>query len=144
MNLPDPFEERLGRVPLRQAPSSLRAHVLHAARPTPSLSAQRGSMRPGGWMGQWFWPNPIAWGALGLAWLAIALLNLIALESPDHASGQRAQSRVSPAWTAALREQRKMLHSLLEDPPLAGQLVEPGPGAQLWPSRQNSGARTLA
>jgi hypothetical protein len=45
---------------------------------------------------------------------------------------------MSRAWTVAIREQRALLHSLLQEPAAAPLPPEPGPDAQLW-RRENEG-----
>jgi hypothetical protein len=130
MNSSDPFEERLARTPLRPPPSSLREQVLQAAgRAAPDL-AHPLQTRMWAWFAAWLWPHPAAWATLGLAWMVVILLNVAALDSAGAVPRQRVQSRVSPAWTAALHEQRALLHSLLQDPSPAALPPEPGPDAQ--------------
>ena len=130
MNSPDSFEERLRRTPLRQAPAGLRVQVLAAPRRAPAAPGSAvDSMRE--WILQKLWPHPAAWGALGFAWLLVVCLNLAALEQSGPAPARRANAPASPAWTAALREQRALLRSLLQEPPSLAVLPEERPGAQL-------------
>ena len=131
MNSPDSFEHRLARTPFREAPSSLREQVLRGLEAAPTAPrARTNSIRS--WVASWFWPHPVAWGTLGLAWIAIGLLSIAGTDGPENVSAPRLQRRVSPAWTAMLREQRALLTRLLQDPPAATLPSEPAPGAQLW------------
>jgi hypothetical protein len=129
MNSLDSFEERLQRTPFREAPASLRRQVLqNLESASPSQTAN--SIRV--WIASWLWPHPVAWGTLGLAWIAVGLLSLGAMDVSDSAVAQGPGRRVSPAWTTMLREQRAMLNSLLQDPPVVALPPQPAPGVQLW------------
>ena len=131
MNSPDPLEQRLARTPFRQAPPSLRRQVLQglaAAPPTSPGIPDRIRARIAGWL----WPHPVAWGALGLAWIVVGWLSLASIDARPGVPPQQLERRILPAWTAMLREQRALLNSLLEDPPPPALPEGRAPGAQLW------------
>jgi hypothetical protein len=136
MNSPDPFEERLRRTPFREAPASLRRDVLSSAECTTDWA--RSPIRA--WLASWTWPHRMAWASLGLAWVIILVLNLAALETGENRSEEKVPPRVSPALTAAVREQRALLDRLLQEPTAAAQPSRPGPDAGLWRDRRGGGA----
>jgi hypothetical protein len=121
----DPFEELLARQPLQPPPAWLRANILRQARPPqPRTLAEL--------VRDWLWPHPVAWGALALAWIAVVTLSYpIFVSGPEGpALAQRAPAS-SPAVSAQLREQRALLHSLLDVAPEEAVPTEPRPGAHL-------------
>ena len=131
MNSPDPFEERLRRTPFCQAPASLRREVLEAARAV--AAPPRGATNPFRvWLASWRGPHRMAWGVLGIAWLFIVWLNLSALAMGGSAPPRRLEPRVSPAVITALREQRALRQSLLQEPAPALAPSAPGAGAGVW------------
>jgi hypothetical protein len=66
----------------------------------------------------------------------ILTLNLAALEMGDRVPSRRVDSRVSPALLAALREQRALRETLLQEPGPGALPSGPGPGAGLWWDRR--------
>jgi hypothetical protein len=141
MNSRDPFEERLRRTPFRQPPPALRAPVLQAGQTPPAPASNAAPSSLWIWITNCLWPHPVAWGTLGLAWLVILALSLASVDGPDAGAPRRPQSVVAPALTAALRQQRAMLQTLLQDSTSVTLVPEPGPGAQLW---QPEDSRKLA
>ncbi len=137
MNSRDPFEDRLAQTPFRDAPASLREQVLRAAVPGSAESTRSPLLQAWLWLLNSLWPHPIAWGTIGVAWIIVVGLNLAAFEETPKGSTRTSQTRVSPAWTAALRAQRALLQSLLQDPPVAP-ATEPAPGAQFRPDSYDS------
>jgi hypothetical protein len=85
------------------------------------------------WLKAWLWPHPAAWGALGVAWLAVLLLSASALNTSDIGARQPFDGVVSPDWTAALRQQRALLQSLVEDAPVPAPPPARGSGASCRP-----------
>jgi len=138
MNSLDPFEKRLARTPIRQAPGSLRHRILEVAAQnaaarlnTNSHGTAAVSLRT--WFARCLCPGPVAWGTLGVAWAIVLLLNLSASSILDPGATRPHPARIPRAWTVALQEQRAMLQSLLHEPlPAAVLPAEPGPDAQLW------------
>jgi hypothetical protein len=139
MNSLDPFEERLRQIPFKEAPVSLRREILRAARA--STAPERSDVNPiRSWFESWSWAHRVAWATLGFAWVVVLLLNFAAFEIGKSAPDERVQRRVSPALTAALREQRALLDRLLAEPSEPARLSTPGPDAGLWWNRRLEGS----
>ena len=136
MNSHDPFEERLRQIPFREAPASLRREVLGVDR-SATACAWRDANPVGAWLKNWRWPHRIAWATLGLAWILILLVNLAALDIEGSTPPRRVEQRISPALTAALREQRALRDSLLQESVPSGQPALPGPDAGFWWDRRS-------
>lgn len=128
----DDFEQHLRRQPLRPVPPDWREEILRVARanapvadgdgeavepPGPTASRVATSRPPGHSLvfalgcrlRDWLWPNPVAWGALAVCWVAIVTLNVAALPS----SAERAEARVSGRIAAAY-------YSIVQSPGYAG------------------------
>ena len=88
------FEHQLSRQPLRQLPPEWRAGILSGAATIVAPS----------WTWQsWFWPSPIAWGALAAVWVGIFLFNGsgVADSAPMAAGGAPASSPSTPLYAFA-------------------------------------------
>lgn len=67
-----PFEQRLAAIPRTPPPDELRDRILAAARP----ARRHGFALLLGWVRAILsFPHPLAWGAVGAAWMVIAILN---------------------------------------------------------------------
>jgi hypothetical protein len=62
------LERMIRETPLREPPADLRAAILSAAR-RPPVTAERSDWRA------LFWPSPLAWAALALLWVGMAILD---------------------------------------------------------------------
>lgn len=116
----DEFEQFLSKQPLPSIPPKWRRELLTLA--TPSVRQP--------WWREWLWPSPVAWAALGCAWLAIVILNLAARQPAEVTA-----KRTRPAATdiaLAFAEQRRLLAELTlpETTPRRPQ-VKPGPRSEL-------------
>jgi hypothetical protein len=91
------FENQLQRQPMREVPPHWRARIMAAAQPAPNS-----------W-GEWLFPSPRAWAALGAAWVVIIVLHLATPDAPAR--------RISYSGTAQsfdmLKEQQVMMAKLL-------------------------------
>jgi len=75
------FEHQLSRQPLREPPPEWRAGI---------LSGDAKIVEPSCTWQSWFWPSPVAWGALAAVWVGVFLFNgsgsaAPALLAADHA-----------------------------------------------------------
>lgn len=61
------FERQLSNQPLRPPPAEWRAAILSGA-------AKIVAPAPWTWR-DWFWPSPIAWGALAAVWVAVFFID---------------------------------------------------------------------
>jgi hypothetical protein len=115
----EPFEQRLGRQPLRPVPSDWRAGILHAAQ-TVHVKEKSGRLPAAGQTG-WrqvvghelkalFWPNPKAWAGLAAVWALIAIINFSMRDTTPQTAEKSPPP--SPAAVAELRNQQRMFVEL--------------------------------
>ncbi len=97
----DGFEELLMRQTLRPAPPGWRDDILRAARPPVAATAGRAAGRTfAGWLREWLWPSPVAWGALAACWVAIMALDRAAAPGAQELARARQDLRVAVAASA--------------------------------------------
>ncbi len=93
---PDDFEQHLRRQPLNAPPAHWRDEILGAALEFPArgrgLTTGPSLVKS---LRDWLWPRPLAWGALGAAWIAIFALNSAAAPNPAELAQARAGARVA-------------------------------------------------
>ena len=89
------FDQQLSRQPLRQPPAAWRADILAAA-------GKIGAAPTWTWR-DWFWPSPIAWGALTAVWVGAFVLGGSAESSSLSSAGenQAAAPTVTPLYAFA-------------------------------------------
>lgn len=127
MNEHEPFEKRLQRQPLREAPSAWREEILSAARqPQPSRDASGVTWHSlfanlNSRLSTLLWPHPQAWAGLAAAWVLICALNFAYREAAPPASAHRV-SLPSPQMRELLRAQGQLLAELVEETPVAGRV----------------------
>lgn len=61
------------------------------------------------WLGEWFWPSPIAWGAVAAAWMAVIVFFTLSLRDSPPAVQMANQT---PAAMEAVRERVRMVAEL--------------------------------
>ena len=83
----DEFEKRLKKQTIRSIPTEWREEILKTTssegKTTEKLTKSRAT--PSLWR-QWFWPSPIAWGALAAMWVVIIGLNMATPRPPGSAN----------------------------------------------------------
>jgi hypothetical protein len=129
MNENEPFEKRLQRQPLREAPFAWRAEILAHARACRDESrvanpASRVTSRFSilyQQLSTLLWPHPRAWAGLAAAWVLICALNLAYREDAPPASAHRVVPP-SPQMRELLRAQEQLLAELVEEPAVAGRV----------------------
>ena len=119
MNRDEPFEQRLQRQPLREAPSAWREEILVAASAAAGSRPSTLDARPVFWWRELFWPCPQAWAALASVWLLVLGLNFVSREpSPQRVARHTAPP--SPQMRELLKQQERLFAELvgpLEKPP---------------------------
>ena len=65
------FERKLSQQTFRAPPADLREAIFGPAEAPPAVTEPpRGTWR------DWFWPSPLAWGALAALWIVFAVLSM--------------------------------------------------------------------
>jgi hypothetical protein len=78
----------------------------------PGYSERTADVRPC-WL-DWFWPRPVAWGAIAAAWIVVAAIHLATPDvEPRHVASTPFLVR-SPENLAALQEQQRLFAELLD------------------------------
>lgn len=133
---PDSFEQKLQRQPLRQLPEQWRGEILRAAQAArataePADIRQSATASVPAWCREWFWPSPVAWGALATVWVLIAFLKLSAPASSFVAAAQTVSSSRTSA-IPVLSERQRELALLLDSlaPPRSPKPELPRPRSQ--------------
>ena len=108
----DDFERRLSEQPMKALPQEWRAEILGNVQPCAKATPTR---KAGGWH-EWFWPSPVAWGALAAMWVAAICLNAV---SREPVSKQAKADRPVVTWQMALNRQRELeaALSMFDEPP---------------------------
>lgn len=131
MNEHEPFEKRLQRQPLREAPSAWRQEILSAARKAaplrhaPSVTGNGLLATLNAQLSALLWPHPRAWAGLAAVWALICALNFAYRDEALPASA-RGVAPPSPQMREMLRAQEQLLAELAEDVPVAHR-VKPAP-----------------
>jgi hypothetical protein len=112
MNREEQFEKRLQRQPLGQVPSAWREEILRAAHQTPAIRQLMRAKNGSPWWQEFFWPHPIAWGAIASIWLLILGVNL-ATREPSQANLGHRTAPPSQQMRELLRQQEQMLAELV-------------------------------
>ena len=113
----DDLEQWLPRHPRRPVPGEWREDILAAARSAAARAACGAGVPPAldpgvrpapvprptgpaapwlGWLRDWLWPHPVAWGALAAGWVLIVVFNAIA----DQTANEEQQSTYEEMLTA--------------------------------------------
>ena len=80
----DRFEEKLQRQMFRQVPASWRREILEAGTKPEHGVAPMASVS---WWREWLWPSPVAWGAVAVVWVLIAVLQLMTMQPRSDGNG---------------------------------------------------------
>ena len=113
----DPFEQRLKRQPLRQAPADWREEILTMAREAQPLrqtaTVQGDSLFSvlNRRLASLLWPHPVAWGGLAAVWVLIFAAHF-SIEDKAPVMAEKALPP-SPEVVAELRQQQRMLAELI-------------------------------
>ena len=131
----EPFEQRLGRQPVKPVPAAWRAEILAAARAAqPAAGTARPS--PASWLASLFWPYPRACAGLAAVWGFIFLLHFSLREAPPTLAQTAPAPAPSPEAVAELRQQQKLYAELMDAPgPREAdrpRLAAPKPRSQRW------------
>jgi hypothetical protein len=112
MNI-DPFEQRLRNQTLRIPPPDYRDAILTAA----AAQSERGDsilVRSKGALAKLFWPSPLAWAGLAAVCMIALAINLA--DSEPAQTYATVRFRPSPQVVATLKEQQRVLASLIAAP----------------------------
>ena len=118
-NEKDPFEQRLGRQPLRPVPADWRAGILRAVQTArvneksvrlPAASQTDWRQVVGRELMALLWPNPKVWAGLATVWVLVAVINFSMRDTGPMTLEKSAP--LTPAAVAELRSQQRMFAEL--------------------------------
>ena len=138
---PDPFEQKLGRQPLRGVPPDWRAEILAAATATAAGARQAAPVQPVPmrWLRELLWPAPAAWAGLAAAWCGILLVHWVSdpvLPSPPAALA--GASPMPETVRLAVLQQLQLRAELLGDRRPPDPVDRPKPQSLLHPENLES------
>lgn len=137
MNLQDPIETRLRRLPLRAPAPEWRAAILDAARAAASSESPHQAPRIHGlwrnWLQAILWPSPRAWAILAGCWLAALTLQWSLPASDSSLPTASPPTELAQRWQAWQERKRYMAELLRELAPRSDEPSQPVPAPALPP-----------